>query len=179
MYAIVRVGGKQYHAEVGNTIVVEKLPYEIGQQLTLDEVLLVSNGEDTRIGQPFVEGASVGAEVVEQFKGKKIVVFKYKPKIRYRRKQGHRQNYTRLLVHQIGDASSQPAEKKVRSTRKAKAVVGEEIASEEVVSGEISEPVAKKPRSSKSAEAKSSSEEGKPAAKRTRSAKKTKTSEEA
>jgi large subunit ribosomal protein L21 len=168
MYAIVRIGGKQYHAEVGNTIVVEKLPYEVGQTMDFNEVLLVSDGEDTRIGQPFVEGIGINAEIVEQFKGKKIVVFKYKPKIRYRRKQGHRQNYTRLLVHQIGDVGSQPAAKKARSTRKA-------VASEEAVIGnEIGEPVAKKPRATRK-----NAEASKPAAKKTRSAKKADAGEEA
>ncbi|HEC22080.1 MAG TPA: 50S ribosomal protein L21 [Chloroflexi bacterium] len=112
MYAIVRIGGKQYRAEVGNTIVVEKLPYEVGEEVEFGEVLLIGDGDDTRIGQPLVDGASVRAEVVEQFKGRKIVVFKYKPKNRYRRKQGHRQRYTRLLVKDIvtGQASQEDVE---------------------------------------------------------------------
>lgn len=101
MYAIVRIGGKQYHAEPGQTIVTEKLPYNVGEDVEFEEVLLISGDGDVMIGQPLVEGACVRAEVVEQFKGKKIVVFKYKPKIRYRRKQGHRQQYTRLLISQI------------------------------------------------------------------------------
>lgn len=174
MYAIVRIGGKQYHAEIGNTIVVEKLPYEVGQRLDFNEVLLVSDGENTRIGQPFVEGTIVNTEIVEQFLGKKIVVFKYKPKIHYRRKQGHRQHYTRLMVHSIGDMGGQPAPKKTRSSRKA-------AASEETVAeSEISEPVAKKPRAArKSIEPKSTGEGSKPAAKKTRSAKKAETGEEA
>ena len=101
MYAIVRIGGKQYQAEIGKTIVVEKLPYPVGEKVEFNEVLLISDGPQTKVGQPLVEGASVKAQVVEQFKGKKIIVFKYKPKIRYRRKQGHRQQYTRLLVENI------------------------------------------------------------------------------
>ncbi len=101
MYAIVRIGGKQYQAEIGKTIVVEKLPYSVGEKVEFNEVLLISDGPQTKVGQPLVEGASVKAQVVEQFKGKKIIVFKYKPKIRYRRKQGHRQQYTRLLVENI------------------------------------------------------------------------------
>jgi large subunit ribosomal protein L21 len=104
MYAIVRIGGRQYQAEVGKTIVVEKLPHEVGEKVEFDEVLLLSDGDDTRIGQPLVEGAAVAAEIVEQFKGKKIVVFKYKPRTGYRRKQGHRQYYTRLLVNDIKTA---------------------------------------------------------------------------
>jgi large subunit ribosomal protein L21 len=173
MYAIVRIGGRQYHAEIGNTIVVENLPYEVGQQMDFNEVLLLSDGENTLVGQPFVEGASLGAEVVEQFKGKKIIVFKYKPKIHYRRKQGHRQNYTRLFVHRIGDEGSQPVQKKARAAKKA--VVSEEM----VIAADISEPVEKKPRAKKSAAAKSGEEGGKPAAKKTRSAKKAETGDEA
>lgn len=101
MYAIVRVGGRQYPVEVGKMVEVEKLPYEIGEKVELDEVLFVGGEGEPQVGQPLVEGASVKAEVVAQFKGKKIVVFKYKPKQRYRRKQGHRQQYTRLRIDEI------------------------------------------------------------------------------
>jgi large subunit ribosomal protein L21 len=117
MYAIVRVGGKQYRAEVGKTIVVEKLPREVGESFDLDQVLLVSDGEQTQVGQPLLPGVVVSAEVVEQFKGKKIIVFKYRFKKRYRRKQGHRQNYTRLAIHQIGSAAPE-APKRARASRK-------------------------------------------------------------
>lgn len=100
MYAIVESGGRQYRAEVGHTFSVEKLPYEVGEQIELD-VLLVSNDEDVRIGQPILEGASVKATVVDQYKGKKIFVWKYRPRKRYRRRKGHRQFYTRLRVDEI------------------------------------------------------------------------------
>jgi large subunit ribosomal protein L21 len=119
MYAIVRVGGKQYRAETGKTFVTEKLPYEVGEEIDLDEVLLISDGDDSVVGQPVVEGATVKAEVAEQFRGKKIIVFKYKPRNRYRRKQGHRQHYTRLLVKDVivgkagstkEDSTEEPAE---------------------------------------------------------------------
>lgn len=123
MYAIVRIAGKQYRAEVGKTIVVEKLAHEVGDSVELDQVLLVSDGEQTQIGQPLVAGVSVSAEVVEQFRGKKIIVFKYRFKKRYRRKQGHRQSYTRLAINQIG-AGSAEAPKKARASRK-KAVESE------------------------------------------------------
>jgi large subunit ribosomal protein L21 len=123
MYAIVRIGGKQYRAEVGKTIDVEKLPSAVGDSLEFDQVLLVSDGEQTQIGQPLVTGVTVKAEVIDQFKGKKIIVFKYRFKKRYRRKQGHRQQYTRLAVNKIGGGEAE-APKKARATRK-KAVAAE------------------------------------------------------
>ncbi len=121
MYAIVRIGGKQYHAEVGRTIVTERLPHEVGDKLEFKEVLLVSDGERALIGQPLVEGSVVRAEVVAQFKGKKIIVFKYRPKQRYRRKMGHRQWYTRLLVSDIiaPDADTSTSTKRSRSKKSA------------------------------------------------------------
>lgn len=101
MYAIVRCGGRQYRAEVGQSIVVEKLPLEVGEQIELDEVLLVSDDGKIQVGQPLVEGARVKLTVAEQFRGKKIIVWKFRPKQRYRRKQGHRQYYTRLHIDDI------------------------------------------------------------------------------
>jgi len=106
MYAIVRVGGRQYKAELGQHLVTEKLPNEIGDELTFDDVLLVKDNQGTvTVGQPNVKGAAVKVRVAGQFKGKKIVVFKYRPKQRYRRKQGHRQRYTRLEVIDINPGS--------------------------------------------------------------------------
>jgi len=101
MYAIVESGGRQYRAEVGNSFVTEKLPHEVGEQIELENVLLLADGEEVKIGQPTVEGVTVKATVVEQFRGKKIFVWKYKPKKRYRRRQGHRQSYTRVRVDEI------------------------------------------------------------------------------
>ncbi len=100
MYAIVESGGRQYRAEVGHTFSVEKLPYEVGEQIEMD-VLLVSNDEEIRVGQPLVDGVLVRATIVDQYKGKKIFVWKYRPRKRYRRRKGHRQEYTRLRVDEI------------------------------------------------------------------------------
>lgn len=100
MYAIVESGGRQYRAEVGHTFSVEKLPYEVGEQIEMD-VLLVSNDDDIRVGQPVVDGVSVKATVVDQYRGKKIFVWKYRPRKRYRRRKGHRQEYTRLRIDEI------------------------------------------------------------------------------
>lgn len=101
MYAIVESGGRQYRAEAGNSFVTEKLPFEVGEQIELSNVLLLANGDEVKIGQPTVEGIKVKATVVEQFRGKKILVWKYKPRVRYRHRQGHRQSYTRLRIDEI------------------------------------------------------------------------------
>ena len=100
MYAVVETGGKQYKVSAGETIEVEKLPLEVGQQVELDRVLLVSD-EKVQVGNPTVKGARVMATVAGQGKGKKVIVFKYKPRNRYRRKAGHRQAYTRLQIDKI------------------------------------------------------------------------------
>lgn len=101
MYAIVESGGRQYRAEEGHSFSVEKLPYEVGEQIELENVFLLADGDDIKIGQPTVSGAKVKATVVEQYRGKKIFVWKYRPKKRYRRRQGHRQHYTRLRIDEI------------------------------------------------------------------------------
>ena len=101
MYAIIRLGGRQYRAEVGRFIDVERLPNETGEEITIDDVLLVSDGEQVAIGQPNVEGASVVATVEEQFRGEKLIVFKYRQRTTYRRKKGHRQYHTRLRINAI------------------------------------------------------------------------------
>jgi large subunit ribosomal protein L21 len=86
---------------VNGTIVVERLPADVGQQVELDEVLLVADGEQVEVGQPVVKGAKVVATVVAQEKGPKVRIFKYHPRKRYRRRAGHRQRYTRLRVDEI------------------------------------------------------------------------------
>jgi large subunit ribosomal protein L21 len=101
MYAIIETGGKQYRVSQGDTIIVEKLPAEVGTTITLDKVHLVNTGDTVRVGTPYVSGAKVLAKVVEHGRGKKIVVFKYKPKKNYHRKQGHRQPYTKLTIETI------------------------------------------------------------------------------
>lgn len=100
-YAIVEQGGKQYKAIPGSTIEVDRLPVEEGATVELDQVLLVADGDQVTIGTPTVPGAKVKATVEAHFKGPKIIVFKYKPRERYRRKKGHRQQYTRLRIDEI------------------------------------------------------------------------------
>ena len=101
MYAVSKTGGKQYRVSPGDTVDVERLPYEVGEQIELDEVLLVVNGSGAQIGQPQVDGAKVKATVTRQAKGRKVIVFKFRPRNRYRRKRGHRQYYTRLRIDEI------------------------------------------------------------------------------
>jgi large subunit ribosomal protein L21 len=100
-YAIVESGGKQYKTVEGATIEVDHLPLEVGDAVELDQVLLVADGEQVWVGAPTVAGAKVSSKVIDQFKGPKVVIFKYRPKKRYRVKTGHRQQYTRLQIESI------------------------------------------------------------------------------
>jgi large subunit ribosomal protein L21 len=101
MYAVIETGGKQYRVSEGDAISVEKLPYEVGDEVEFERVLLVSGKEGVTIGQPIVKGAKVVAKVEAEGRGRKILVWKYRPKQRYRRRQGHRQAYTRLRIEKI------------------------------------------------------------------------------
>jgi len=102
MYAIVRTGGRQYRAEPGQTIDVERLPYEEGASVDLTDVLLVAPDSGAPlIGQPLVDGAVVKATIIKQARERKIFVWKYKPKEHYRRRRGHRQYFTRLRIDSI------------------------------------------------------------------------------
>ncbi len=101
MYAVVETGGKQYKVSAGEIVEVESLPVEVGERIELDRVLLVADGDKVHVGQPTVEGAKVLATVTDHVKGPKIIIFKYIPKERYRRKKGHRQGYTRLTIDEI------------------------------------------------------------------------------
>ena len=100
MYAIIKTGGKQYKVSEGDLVRVEKLPYEVGDTVEFDEVLLVA-GDEVKVGSPVIENAKVTATVEDQNKEKKIVVFKYKPKKQYRKKHGHRQPYTLVKIDSI------------------------------------------------------------------------------
>ena len=101
MHAIIETGGKQYKVAEGDTLFIEKLPVEAGEAVTFDKVLAVIDGENVTVGTPVVEGAKVDASVVKNGKGKKIIVFKYKPKKGYRKRQGHRQPYTKVTIGAI------------------------------------------------------------------------------
>jgi large subunit ribosomal protein L21 len=101
VYAIIKTGGKQYRVSPGDVVRVERLPGERGDEVVLDQVLLVTDGQDLRVGQPLVENASVKGEILRQGKAKKIVVFKKKRRKNYRRKQGHRQLFTSVAIKEI------------------------------------------------------------------------------
>ena len=101
MYAVLSTGGKQYRVQEGDVIFVEKLNAEVDSTVELTEVLAVSNGDALKVGTPVVEGAKVVAKVISQGKAKKITVFKYKAKKDYRKKTGHRQPYTKLVIEKI------------------------------------------------------------------------------
>ena len=141
MYAVLMTGGKQYRVEAGSTLVVEKVGGEPGSSITFDRILLVGDGEDVTVGSPTVPGASVSATVLGEALGPKIVVFKFKQKVKYRRRTGHRQHLTRLRIDSISAdgktvkaelpepaakrktarAEAAPAEKKPARRRPAKA----------------------------------------------------------
>jgi len=110
MYAVVNSGGKQYKVQKGEVLRVEKLSGDVGSSVTFDRVLMFSDGESVSIGQPLLDGVSVEGHIVEQGKAKKIIVFKYKRRKRFRRKKGHRQEFTAILIDSI-NAKGTKAEK--------------------------------------------------------------------
>ena len=126
MYAVIETGGKQYRVSPGQTVEVELLPAEPGATVTLDRVLLVSSESDTTVGQPTVPGGAVVATVIGEGRGKKVIVFKYKSKKRYRRTTGHRQDYTYLTVTDIqaNGESLMTDEDRQRYERQAQRAVG-------------------------------------------------------
>lgn len=99
--AVIKTGGKQYFVKEKEKILVEKLEKKRGEKVIFDKVLLLKDGKNLKIGKPYIEGAKVVGKVISQKKGKKIIVFKYKPKKRYRKKIGHRQLFTEIEIEKI------------------------------------------------------------------------------
>jgi large subunit ribosomal protein L21 len=127
MHAVIKTGGKQYRVAPSDTIVVEKLDGEAGACVALNEVLMVTDGAKVELGAPFVSGATVSAEIVQQMRGDKIIIFKKRRRQNYRRKNGHRQNYTVLKITEISAlgqvasaADAAPKAEKPKRARKAK-----------------------------------------------------------
>lgn len=123
MFAIIETGGKQYRVQEGDTITVEKLNVEAGEKITFDKVLMISNGETVKIGAPYVESCNVAGTVVESGKGPKVIIFKYKAKKDYRKKQGHRQPYTMIKIDKVS----------ARKPRKTASKAADDIVAEEAV----------------------------------------------
>jgi len=119
-YAIVEYSGKQYLAHEGSLIEVDRMSIDIGKPVVFKDVLFVTDGKNVEVGAPFVKGASVKGKVQDHPKGKKIIVFKYKPKQRYRRKQGHRQLLTHVAIESVGLPKAQEAETEKKVAAKTK-----------------------------------------------------------
>jgi len=101
MYAVIKTGGKQYRVTEGDLLRIEKVDGEVGEAIEFEEVLMIANGEEVEVGRPVLGDSRVVGEIVEQGKGKKIIVFKSKRRKGYRKKQGHRQLYTVLKIKEI------------------------------------------------------------------------------
>jgi large subunit ribosomal protein L21 len=110
MYAVVNTGGKQYKVQQGEVLRVEKIPGDVGSPVTFDRVLMFSDGENVNIGQPVLDNVAVEGHIVEQGKAKKIIVFKYKKRKRYRRTQGHRQTFTAVQIDSIAPMAAKTEE---------------------------------------------------------------------
>lgn len=102
-YAIVEDGGKQFKAVIGESIEVDRYPLEVGEEIDMERVLLISDGENTKVGTPFIQGAKVEGTVIAHIKGPKVTVFKYMAKERIRTKTGHRQKYTKVRIDAINE----------------------------------------------------------------------------
>ena len=101
MYAVIKTGGKQYRVAAGEKIKVEQIPAEVGAEITLDQVLMVGEGESIKVGTPLVSGATVTAKVIAQGRHKKVTIFKMRRRKHYQKDQGHRQNFTELEISGI------------------------------------------------------------------------------
>ena len=149
MYAVLSSGGKQYRVEAGTTLMLERLdgePGVAGAQVTFDRVLLIGDGDDVTIGTPTVAGASVSATILGETLGPKLVIFKFKQKVKYRRRTGHRQHMTRVRIDTINPTAAR------RATAKAKAEASDGAAEAEAPA-KTEKPAARtaKPRARKAA----------------------------
>lgn len=160
MYAVIETGGKQYRVQEGDVISIEKLNVSAGDDIAFDKVLVLSDGEKVQVGTPIVESAKVFGTVVENGKGEKVIIFKYKSKKDYRKKQGHRQPYTMVKIESLS-ADGKPAPKKVVEKPAAEAAPAEKPAEE-------NKPAAKKAAATKAEKAPA---DKKPAAKKATAAK--------
>ena len=119
MYAVIKTGGKQYRVIPGERLKVEKLEVEVGGTVTLDQILMVSDGTKTTIGSPIIKGATVKATVLSHGRGDKVMIFKFRRRKHYRKTQGHRQSYTEIQIADFGGASTKPAKAKAVKAKAA------------------------------------------------------------
>ena len=160
MYAVIKSGGKQYRAEEGRALKVERLPGEVGDTIEVGEVLLMDDGSSVTVGTPTISGARVLGTIAEQGRAPKIIVFKYKAKTRYRKKTGHRQHFTRVVVDDILLPGQEPKPKQApepapvadeeqpkgrRGRRKAEAAPPEAVVEAEAPTAEGTSPVDEAP----------------------------------
>lgn len=162
MYAVLSSGGKQYRVEAGTTLMLERLdgqPGEPGAQVTFDRVLMIGDGDDVTIGTPTVAGASVSATILGEALGPKLVIFKFKQKVKYRRRTGHRQHMTRVRIDAINptaakkpaarakaDQAEAPVEAKKAAPRAAKPRAPRAKKAASDTASDTAEPPAEKPR---------------------------------
>jgi len=145
MFAVIKTGGKQYRVEKGDVLEIEKLGQDQGKKVTFNEVLLVVDDKNTLIGTPYVEAAQVKAEIVEDFKDKKVIVFKKKRRKGYKKKRGHRQEMTRIKIEDIVTGKKAAPKKETPASKESKPAEKKEAAKPKV-------PVVKKPAVKKPAQ---------------------------
>jgi large subunit ribosomal protein L21 len=159
MYAVVKTGGKQYKIQEGEILRFEKIPGDVGSPVKFDQVLMFSDGENIQIGQPVLEDVAVEGHIIEQGKARKIIVFKYKKRKRYRRKLGHRQQFTAVQIDSIKARTARAGKKPESEVKDKKS----EASPEDSKKAETKKPAAKKTDAQKAKAAKA--EPNKPAAK--------------
>jgi large subunit ribosomal protein L21 len=143
MFVVIKTGGKQYRAQEGDILQIEKIDYKEGQKVTFNRVLLVEDGGKTRIGTPYIEDAAVNGVVLGNFKDKKVIVFKKKRRKRYRKTRGHRQELTRIKIEEI--VTGKPTAAKIEEAEKPAAKKAEEIKKTTEKKPETKKTAAKKP----------------------------------
>jgi large subunit ribosomal protein L21 len=173
-YAIVESGGKQYRAVEGGTLEVDRLPVDTGANVKLEQILLLVDGDNITVGTPLVKDSPVWTKVLEHFKGKKVTIFNYSPKKRIRVKTGHRQNYTRLLVEQIGGSElikREPVEKVEKVVETKAETESPKVKAEKPVKTKTATPKEKKPAAKAPAKAASTKAAAKKPASKDKAAK--------
>jgi len=184
MYAVVTAGGKQYRVEEGETLRVEKIAGDVGSSVTFDRVLMISDGETVSIGQPVLDDASVEGHIVEQGRSKKIIVFKFKRRKRFRRKHGHRQQYTAVKIDSIKakgialrkkiEPETEAAKPEVKKKEARESAAGVETQKPQVPGAEVKAKTDQKPEARAAAKKKETKKAVKPKAKKAEAKTKTK-----